>query len=488
MSSAPTIRPQISWVRANLSPWIFPILLSIAACTILLLAQFLYASLDPRQWGGSLMLLFVGLAAWPILRDIRNRTFDPLEVRNMFLYFYALYVLTLPLLSFLAGQSASPNVSMRAIWYALFLCTLALPCFFQGYKIPWGEALARRLRWPPQESVARLREVTLFIVAGAGIWFCLFLISVGGIGNYVDAGYSGMYQIEQGKEHLAFSVATFPTCVLLLYHLAHRAKLMRMWILFGAVSLGVAGLLMAIGHRRLMITVVLGLLVYHHYAVRRISGKRILVLALMLAFGFSVIGIIRLLPNKAGSEAAAVLREQSPAELFYAYLDQGEAAPIFESFPLLIEENSHGMQHQWGRTYLLAPAILIPHVLYPSRPPTPAEWYTAEFFPAIAAQLGGRGLFFLAEAYWNFGFVGPLTVMFGIGIGCRFLHSILKQQRFDSRAVLLYATAISWIPSAIRIDFATSFKASVGSSLPLVLLVIWYGRSRQLGANSQNFR
>jgi hypothetical protein len=434
------------------------------------------------------MLLFVGLAAWPMLRDIRNRTFDPLEVRNMFLYFYALYVLTLPLLSFLAGQSASPNVSMQAIWYALFLCTLALPCFFQGYKIPWGETLARRLRWPPQESVARLREVILFIVAGAGIWFCLFLISVGGIGNYVNAGYSGMYQIEQGKEHLAFSIATFPTCVLLLYHLAHRAKLMRMWILFSAAILGVAGLLMAIGHRRLMITVVLGLLVYHHYAVRRISGKRILVLALMLAFGFSVIGIIRLLPNKAASEAAAVLREQSPAELFYAYLDQGEAAPIFESFPLLIEENSHGMRHQWGRTYLLAPAILIPHVLYPSRPPTPAEWYTAEFFPAIAAQLGGRGLFFLAEAYWNFGFIGPLAVMFGIGIGCRFLHSILKQQHFDSRAVLLYATAISWIPSAIRIDFATSFKASVGSSLPLVLLVIWYGRSRRLVADHEGVR
>ncbi|MFZ3199738.1 MAG: O-antigen polymerase [Candidatus Acidiferrales bacterium] len=488
MCSAPTTRPRISWTRANLSPWILPILLSIAACTILLLAQILYASLDARQWGGTLLLLFAGLAAWPIIRDIRNRTFDPLEVRNMFLCFYALYVLTLPLLSFLAGQSASPNVSMRAIWYALFLCTLALPCFFQGYKIPWGDTLARRLRWPPRESVARLRKVTLFIVAGAGIWFCLLLISVGGIGNYVNAGYSGMYQIEQGKEHLAFSIATFPTCVLLLYHLAHRAKLMRMWILFGAASLAVAGLLMAIGHRRLMITTVLGLLVYHHYAVRRISGKRLFVLSLLLAFGFSLIGLIRLLPNKMSSEAVAVLRDQSPAELFYAYLDQGEAAPIFESFPLLIEEISHGMPHEWGRTYLLAPAILVPHVLYPGRPPTPAEWYTAEFFPDIAAQLGGRGLFFLAEAYWNFGFMGPLALMFGVGVGCRFLHSLLKQQRFDSRAVLLYATAISWIPSAIRIDFATSFKASVGSSLPLVLLVIWYGGSRRLVANPEGVR
>jgi len=478
MASAPAIRRQISWARANLSPWIFPILLSVAACTVLLFAQFLYVSVDTREWSGNLLLLFAGFAAWPILRDIRNRTFDPLEVRNMFLYFYSLYVLTLPLLSFLAGQSASPNVSIRAIWYALFLCTLALPCFSQGYKNSWGEALAQSVHWPPPESIVRLRKITLIIVVGAGLWFCLFLVSIGGIGSYVNAGYSGMYQIEQGKEHLAFSIATFPTCILLLYHLAHRAKSTRMWILFSAVSLGVAGLLMGIGHRRLMITMVLGVLAYHHYAVRRIQTKWLLVLSLTFAIGFSVIGIIRLLPDKASSETVAVLREQSPAELFYAYLDQGEAAPIFESFPLLIEETSHGMQYQWGRTYLLAPAILIPHALYPSRPPTLAEWYTAEFFPSVAAQLGGRGLFFLAEAYWNFGFVGPLALMFVIGVGCRFLHSLKKRRHFDRRVVLLYATVISWIPSAIRIDFATSFKASVGSSLPLVLLVIWYGRSR----------
>ena len=435
---------------------------------------------------GLFLLLFIALFTTPVVRRLIKGTFDPLEFRNVFLLFFALYTLSLPLLTYLEHESVSKNVSTPAIAQAFLICLGGLICYLAGYHVSSAAAhvVSRFPKIGPISSL-RLNRATVVVSMLAILWISLFVYSLGGVGDFLRIGYTEIYEVEQGKELLGFSFTLIPTCVLLIYSLAHRTGSRIAWLAFFASS-GVATLLLISGsRRRLLITVVVALLVYRHYVVKRMSFKLILSLMIGGALGGSMLGVLRAIPPEQllSNQTRQFISEQSSSELFYAFLELGEPATDFETFPFIVQEISSGMPYQLGRTYLDAPLIWIPKVLYPSRPETASQWYTNTFFPKIAANLGGNPLFFLGEAYLNFGFLGPLVLMFILGIASRVTYLFLQQNNFSNAAVLIYATAVSWIPSAIRIDFATTLKVSIASSLPVILLVIWYSRKPYLKDN-----
>src|SRR5215471_11785534 len=64
---------------------------------------------------GCLLLVFCAVVLWPMLSDLRHGSFDPLQSRNVFLFLFSLYAITLPLLTYLQGDSVSGLVDSGAI-------------------------------------------------------------------------------------------------------------------------------------------------------------------------------------------------------------------------------------------------------------------------------------------------------------------------------------------------------------------------------------
>jgi oligosaccharide repeat unit polymerase len=431
---------------------------------------------------GFLLLLFGILVAKPILSDLWQGCFDPLESRNMFLYLFCLYSVTLPLLTYLRGDSVSEIATGPAIAKAFAITVISTILFLLGYRAQTGVRAASALPIIGQISLKRLRSITILLVIAVLLWFGSFLISIGGLGIFLATGYSDIYELDLGKEYLSYSLNVIPACVLLLFHLANRARSIAYWIGAGLAAAGALFLLVSGSRRRLMITLLLSLLVYFHYAVRRVSTRTLLGLGVLAAVLVSSLGVLRAMPldQLASRHTVEFLSDQSPSQLFYAFLETGEPAADFETCPFLIQQISNGMSYQWGKTYFEAPLILIPRSLYPNRPLTASQWFTDKFFPEVAKDLGGRPLFFLGEAYLNFGIVGPLVLMFLVGLVCRILHAYRRLNQFRPESALLYAGLLGLLPSAIRIDFATTLKVSVGSTLPVILLVIWYARTNRI--------
>ena len=438
---------------------------------------------------GPLLLAFAVLVAWPIVSDLLHGCFDPLGSRNVFVYLFSLYAVSLPLLTYLRGESVSEVATTRAIAKAFAITVLSLIFFLLGYRSRTAIRISSSLPLIGQVSIQRLQLATLIIITAVALWFALFLYSIGGLGIFLQTGYADIYELEQGKEYLGFSLTLIPTCVLLLFHVANRTRSRIVWL---AVALSLAGtivLLLSGSRRRLLITLVLSLLVYCHYAIRRISTKILLTLTFVGAVAVSSLGLLRSIPPEelASRQTVQFLAEQSPSQLFYTFLEIGEPATNFETFPFIVDEISNGMPFQWGKTYLEAPLVLIPRVLYPGRPLTASQWYVSKFFPDVEAQFGGRPLFFLGEAYLNFGVMGPPALMLLVGIGCRIVYSYLERNKFTAESVLIYAAILGCIPTAIRIDFATTLKVLLGSTLPLILLVVWHSRANR-GLSRVHFR
>lgn len=97
------------------------------------------------------------------------------------------------------------------------------------------------------------------------------------------------------------------------------------------------------------------------------------------------------------------------------------------------------------------------------------------------------GFFFLAEAYLNFGVPGVMAIMILAGLVFRCATAYLRRNHASGAAVLLYAALISWIPSGMRVDFATAFKGFTEFSFVILLLAVlysagWRARERTPGA------
>ena len=75
-----------------------------------------------------------------------------------------------------------------------------------------------------------------------------------------------------------------------------------------------------------------------------------------------------------------------------------------------------------GRSYLYALFAVVPNVAWDKHPSsargTPSEWFIWTVDPRTASTGGSRGFSFIAEGYFNFGYLAPVvTLVFGIFLG-----------------------------------------------------------------------
>lgn len=440
----------------------------------------LFSSWMDSSWNqllGGVIFLLVVLAVWPMLMDVLRHRFDLFESRNVFAFFFVLYIVPFSMLVYFEKTpDGAPFISAATITQAALLSLLGLACFYGGYHIRLGEVIAKCLPRFAVESKRRLLCSTTFLFFGSLVLFGVFLNAFGGLKGYVQAGYLDRYRTEQDIGPLAVSMSLICISLPLLYYIVQQYNTRAWTTLFIVVLIGLSVLLFIVGRRRYLFTLIFTLLIYHHYVIRRFSVRQV---ALFGAIGFllmSVGGVLRGIPigDFLTAQTWIDIQQMPLSDLFYAITGTGEFSTTWLHFPEMMEKIANmELDYLFGLSYLQTPLIFVPRILYPNRPLVLSEWYVSTYYSDIATEGGGMGFFFLGEAYLNFGVAGIFLLMFVAGILYRTAYIYLKIH-YDPRVVLIYAAFISRIPSALRVDFASISKEFVELTLLILLLIFFY--------------
>ena len=195
---------------------------SAAAGTVM---PFLFAGME-RLRLPALMVYFLGLAAFPaLLRLARGRASDVFALDTVFLVFFALYSLSIPMNALL-----SPGVSqlyVERVEQVMFLCLLALAGYLIGFHNRLGMVLggSRRQRcasWEPRRS--RLTAIWLLLLGGIAYFAVLLRV---GIGAYFSAGYAGrsLLKLETGPVEIGLYFIAAGIVLYSVYRYSARGRL-----------------------------------------------------------------------------------------------------------------------------------------------------------------------------------------------------------------------------------------------------------------------
>jgi len=443
-------------------------------------ADWIYAS-SHLLLGGCLIVFALAAFGPLVVRATRGRV-DPFEGRNIFILFFALYTLPYPLLTLL-GQVPPllPRFSESLVLQAMMLSLLGLIAFDAGYALVPGKRIADAVPLLPSVSPRRTLWAAAAVLLGSSILLGSFIVQVGGLEHYLGAGYLRLYELERGWEHLAVGLPLFGTGLLLLYHATDVTRSRVVGVLTWVLILATGAFLFAIGRRRYLLTLLLAIVVYRQYRRHRLSPAELLVLGAGGFLVFNVWGLLRRFPwhRFLSQEAWSEVFRRPLRDFIYTVAGEGEFSGAGVWLPQVLTHLRDGtMGYLFGSSYAQTPVAFIPRVLYPDRPMMLSEWYVTTYHPDLAAQGGGMGFFFLAEAYLNFGVVGIVAAMTLAGVLFRIVTEYLKKSSYSAPVVLLYAGIISWIPSGMRIDFATAVKGFVEFYFVVLLLAVLYSSAQ----------
>ena len=437
------------------------------------------------QLVSSILFFIVGvigtaLYAW----RVRKAHFT--EPIYQFLFFYALFILPLPIRTCITEQAEGdvtehlPLILPYMPW-AVALCALGLPFFLWGY---YGQ-LARWLAGivSPPKIGKNLRASFLVLTAIALFLLVLLARGSGGLVEFVLLGYGATSEMS-GRGYLAVGfpwlwVATF---FLLYRYSIHKAKadLVTFWLTAGINTL----MAFIMGQRITIVYFGLAGLIFWHHAIKPISLRKLATLAALTFVSMNLVGFVRgsgfeSFPGFTEKiiESASNISDESGG---YTYtLTTGEFVVPFESLPQMIGSVGHTVNPQFGATYLRAPIFWIPSSIYPNRPLPLTNWYMQRFYGGGFRLNEGRAFFFLAEGYLNFGTLGVLATMFGWGVFLGVCRHYLRTNGRNPGAVLLYAFTIAFIMRGIAGDFVSVFVGLPEQILSAAILGLWIACRRQ---------
>lgn len=402
------------------------------------------------------------------LKHKRVGIFEPI---TLFLGFYALFVLPLPLRLCFTQEVAgdiSEQLSIFAPYvpWAVLLSAAAIPVLLWAYFSKLCTRIAAKIPVPGEPkrskyfvlfSFDKTRLVAIVICA-----FSLFLISritAGGLIPFLLLGYNHTESLF-GLGYLAAGIPWFFVgSMLFLYRYAAKKSKLDLLIFSVLLLLQVAALFM-LGDRHSIVNYVLAILIFWHFAVNKIRFVRLAVLGIALYLGLNLVAFMRQSNYESFSDFADTTKELSsrPAQgeesAFYS-LTSGEFAVPFESFPQIIRKlGSEQVPCRWGLTYLESLLQFVPQAIFRNRPPALGHWYMVAFYGNVPQNVG-RQFFFLAESYMNFGPIGPFIAMGFWGMFLGTLNQYRKLHPGNPGASLLYAICVAFIFRCISGDSAS---------------------------------
>lgn len=425
--------------------------------------------------------LFASLYAW----RVKGSHFT--EPIYQFLFFYVLFVLPLPLRTYVTMQpegDVTEHLPLLAPFlpWAVTLCTVGLPLFVWGYYSQFSLKISVRVPRPSTGRHSRLAFVGLAIVS----FFLLTLLArnEGSLIDFVLLGYGSTVETF-GKGYLAVG---FPWLWVASFFLLYRYSIEKqkgdlLW--FAGVS--ALNLLMSflMGNRGIIVYFGIALWLFWHHAVRPISMRKLVLLGAVAFLSMNLVGMVRgsnfeSVSDFLGKTTEAYSKSKESQDAFFYTLTTGEFVVPFETLPQMIRSVGSTVSPQLGLTYLRAPLFWIPGALYPSRPLPLANWYMKEFYGSGLGLNESRSFFFLSEAYLNFGTLGVLATMLIWGLFLGMCRNYVRQSRGEPGVVLIYAFTVAFIFRGIAGDFVTIFVGLPEQVLSAAILGLWITNGRHL--------
>lgn len=408
--------------------------------------------------------LVVGSAGIYIFFVRRASIFEPI---GQYFCFFSLFTLPLPIRALITQEiegDVTPHLPLLMPYMAgaVFLAASSFPLFVVGYYSGLAKKIARAIPQPPgdQGDHSLLAFVFLFCISAALIY--MLVGGVDGLSSFLLMGY-GASSLTFGKGYLAVG---FPWMFVASLFLLYRFTLKKTWltgIFFVLVSLIVFGMQLLTGNRSMILYMGLTILIYFNYAIKKISMRVLVVLAVSAFISLNFVGYLRSSNydsfgdffEKTVAYAGKVLESDSKGEGFFYTLTIGEFVVPFETLPQIMKSVGTDISPMYGETFLRAPLFVIPSVLFPERPLPIGNWYMEEFYGKGYGLNEGRQFYYISEGYLNFGLLGALLLVLAWGIMWGALHQYMLASRRAPGAVMLYALSVAFMFRCIAGDFVS---------------------------------
>jgi hypothetical protein len=139
--------------------------------------------------------------------------------------------------------------------------------------------------------------------------------------------------------------------------------------------------------------------------------------------------------------------------------------------------------YEYGKTYAFAALTILPNIFGTARHPsvergTASDWLVRTVSYNTASSGGGLGYSFIAEAYLNFGWMGPPLVMILLGFGMASLES------FAAASASPAATSLAGVVLFFALIYARSESTDIVRSIvwcgwmPLALLALFVAQKQ----------
>jgi oligosaccharide repeat unit polymerase len=222
---------------------------------------------------------------------------------------------------------------------------------------------------------------------------------------------------------------------------------------------------------------ILGMVIWH-YLRRRISmrslawalGAILVVISVMTAFRKQADDIRHITTYMTGEKVLETLVGNRN------FFGVDKTAHIMENIP-------GKLPFAYGQTLITWVFAPIPRTLWPQKPiVSMGSVIGQEVYGTKDSEGKGAGISpgFIAELYWNFGYVGVIAGMFIMGVCLKFLYATFKPYLTSNRNAVLVYTPVMFAFSFVLmgVTFSQAVIDSLTQLIPLVLAIFFVGRVR----------
>lgn len=401
-----------------------------------------------------------------------HRRFEPCELINVFLLFYALSYVLRPVAILLDPDLAEFGEHWHEsdLNVGLFYVSLALAAFCLGYNAFSGQRLSM-MRSLMQPRFGRRRATMAFfgMIAASIAAYTVHAQMLGGFETFFeDLIYERSFMFLGFGWLVPFeNLALVAIPVGYAYLFADRVR--RLAFSCGALVL-IAVLVVPLS-RGVFLTWLFVLVAYRHYQQRRLTAS--------VTGAFAIVAGVAIIVLQVAREwAFGFVQEKSALEmLLYSY------STTFNGFDIAMAILSHypdSTPFFYGKTF--GDAVLypwVPRALWSAKPLVYGG--TAITEPIGSFVSGGTHVTadIIGEGYANFGLVGVVLMMFAQGIAGKAVYAHLIRRSDRSRGyTLIYAYGLALIPGWLRLGFGSIVYVGLTFFGPVALLLMWVHHRR----------
>ena len=430
---------------------------------------------------GISVVIFFGIVAFVVVRNLLFRRGDPYEIINPVLLLYCLYAMMLPLNYLVRTESPTLHIGVAGVaispmFQYMFICALGLIGLMVGYYLPFGKKIADRL--PMWEASGRELKIAAGILLAYGLLsFATNIAAYGGIANYINIGYGSERYVIQ-REAVAFGqgleligIASIMLIFVLLKDKSHK------WLIpfLALILLTYVVISLLIGQRRYVVYLMIIVLIISNYGIARVRLRWALLFVFVAYVFFFVYAYSRNLWAEMGllQGLAETYNIAAANPILILPFAGGEFIPPAKAILEILTDGS--FDFRYGTTYLIGLVRILPRVgkIWPDALQTLVEWRMSSFYPGFYERGVSFNFFTAAEGYANFGYLGVLFHMGTYGFIARVAYEYFRENKNSILVLLIYALVFCvFLFECIHGEFSQVFWNATHTYVgPLIIMV-----------------